>query len=72
MGNFCSSDDKELIQFSKFYKSNKDFIVTEFDLANKVETPNKQMIERFFNKSREKILEKMGKEFLVTNIIFKF
>jgi len=60
MGNFCTSDDRILIEFVKFYKENHDFIITDADLINKIEKRNKKFLVSLLNKNRDIALEKMS------------
>jgi len=61
MGNYCSTEDKDLNEFSKFYKTNKDYIVTETHLSNLAETRDTAFLENLLNKKRNKVFEKMSK-----------
>ncbi len=65
MGNFCLSQDKQFNEFSRFFKLYRDYIITEKDLTNKYELKNISNLEIFFNKNRDKIINKMS------NINFK-
>lgn len=60
MGNFCTSDDRELIEFAKFYKANRDYIVTDSNLSHKGDSRNKTFLDSLINKNREVVIEKMS------------
>ena len=62
MWNLCNTDDLQFSEFSRFYKTYRDFIQTEFDLSNKKEElDNRSNLENFFNENKELIIEKMSK-----------
>lgn len=63
MGNFCTSDDREFSEFSKFFKLNREYIKIEADLTNKSELRSRAFLENFFNKNRDIIVDRMSKIF---------
>ena len=60
MGNFCTSDDRELIEFAKFYKLNRDYIITDTDLTHKLENRNRNFLNSLLNINRDVVIDKMS------------